>query len=243
MVTALKEKELMETNLRQAQRLSALGSLAAGVAHDIRNPLNSIKLLSSHVSDNLDKAENRERASKQLRTIRKEVDRLEDIVTGFLSMAREQELNPAPNKVDALLEECVQLIRKDAEQRGVRLVHELRVGETELMLDAKQWKRAVINVLLNALEATPRGGRVRLFSRVTDETCEIEVRDDGPGMPPEVAERAFDPYFTTKQTGTGLGLSITRGIVEEHGGSIEITSREHTGCQVLITLPLQDLQP
>ncbi len=243
MVNALKEKELMEANLRQAQRLSALGSLAAGVAHDIRNPLNSIKLLSSHVSDNLDRAENRERASRQLLTIRKEVDRLEEIVTGFLSMAREQELNPAPNKVDALLEESVQLIRKDAEQRGVRLSHELRAGETELMLDPKQWKRAVINVLLNALEATPRAGRVRLFSRVTDETCEIEVRDDGPGMSPEIAERAFDPYFTTKQTGTGLGLSITRGIVEEHGGTIQLTSREDAGCQVLITLPLRNLQP
>ncbi len=243
MVSALKDKALMEANLRQAQRLSALGSLAAGVAHDIRNPLNSIKLLSSHASDNLDKGENRERSAQQLRTIRKEVGRLEDIVTGFLSMAREQELNPAPNKVDALLEESLQLIRKDAEQRGVRLLYDLRAGETTLMLDAKQWKRAVINVLLNALEATPEGGRVRLFSRVTDETCEIEVRDDGPGMPAEVAEHAFDPYFTTKHTGTGLGLSITRGIIEEHGGAIQLTSREQGGCQVLITLPLGNVQP
>ena len=111
------------------------------------------------------------------------------------------------------------------------------------MLDSKQWKRAVINVLLNALEATPRGGRVRVFSRVTDESCEVEVRDDGPGMPSEVTERAFDPYFTTKETGTGLGLSITRGIVEEHGGSIHLTTREQAGCQVLITLPLRNLQP
>ena len=145
--------------------------------------------------------------------------------------------------MDALLDECVQLIRKDAEQRGVRLTQELRAGDTELMLDPKQWKRAVINVLLNALEATPRGGRVRVFSRVTDASCEVEVRDDGPGMPPDVAERAFDPYFTTKQTGTGLGLSITRGIVEEHGGAIQITTREQAGCQVLITLPLRNLQP
>jgi len=242
MVNALKEKELMETNLRQAQRLSALGSLAAGVAHDIRNPLNAIKLLSSHASDNLAASENHERAAHQLRTIRKEVDRLEEIVTGFLSMAREQELNPVPSKVDALLDECVQLLKKDAEERGVRLVHELRAGETELMLDSKQWKRAVINVVLNALEATPRGGRVRLFSRLTDKTCEIEVRDDGPGMSPEIAERAFDPYFTTKHTGTGLGLSITRGIVEEHGGAIQLSSGEQAGCQVLITLPLRNLQ-
>ena len=157
-------------------------------------------------------------------------------------MAWDQELTPTPNKVTALLDQCVHLIRKDAEQRGVRLTHELRAGETELMLDSKQWKRAVINVLLNALEATPRGGRVRVFSRVTDESCEVEVRDDGPGMPSEVTERAFDPYFTTKETGTGLGLSITRGIVEEHGGSIHLTTREQTGCQPLITQPLWNLQ-
>ena len=242
MVGALKEKTIMEANLRQAQRLSALGSMAAGVAHDIRNPLNAIKLLSSHVSDKLDDTDQpaqRERSRKQLQTIRKEVDRLEEIVTGFLSMAKEQELKPTPNKIDVALDECVQLIRKDAEQRGVRLTCDLRAGDTELMLDAKQWKRAIINVLLNALEVTPENGRVRVFSRVTDANCEIEVRDDGPGMPPAVLEHAFDPYYTTKQTGTGLGLSITRGVIEEHGGAISLHSVEDKGCQALITMPLR----
>ena len=86
---------------------------------------------------------------------------------------------------------------------------------------------------------TRRCGSVRLFSRVTDRHCEIEIRDDGPGMPPDVLERAFDPYFTTKQTGTGLGLSITRGVIEEHGGTIHLSSREAGGCQVLIIMPLR----
>ena len=107
------------------------------------------------------------------------------------------------------------------------------------MLDPKQWTRAVLNVLLNALEACPPGGRVRMFSRVTGWDCEIEIRDDGPGLGREAAERVFEPYYTTKPGGTGLGLSVTRGIIEEHGGRISISGTPGEGCQVLITLPLE----
>lgn len=238
MVKSLREKEVVETNLRQAQRLSALGNLAAGVAHDIRNPLNAIKLLSSHAIDTLEKKGDTAGAGQKLETIRREVDRLENIVSGFLSLAMEHELQLEPCPIDAILRECVRLVEKDAEVRGVKLSSDLRAGETLLNLDRKHWTRALLNVLINAMEATPSGGRVRLFSRLTETTCEVEVRDDGPGMAPDVAERAFDPYYTTKPTGTGLGLSITRGIIEEHGGTITITSGD--GCQVLIALPLEE---
>ena len=100
----------------------------------------------------------------------------------------------------------------------------------------------MLNVLLNALEACPEGGRVRLFSRVTETACQVEIRDDGPGLDREALERVFDPYYTTKPGGTGLGLSITRGVIEEHGGAIEMTSAPGGGCQVLITLPLARLR-
>ncbi|NIA16430.1 MAG: HAMP domain-containing protein [Nitrospiraceae bacterium] len=239
MVASLREKERIEANLRQAQRLSAIGNLAAGVAHDVRNPLNAIKLLSSHAMDTLCSVPEAEGSVKQLQTIRTEVDRLEEIVSGFLSLAKERELQPEPTRIDLILDECARLVRKDAEERGVQLVVELRAGDTSLMVDPKQMTRAVLNVLLNALEVCPPEGRVRLFSRITDRTCEIEVRDDGPGITPEVAERAFEPYFTTKETGTGLGLSLTRGIVEEHGGAITLTSMAGQGSQVLIILPLK----
>ena len=237
MVQALREKDLVEANLRQAQRLSALGTLASGVAHDIRNPLNAINLLSTHAIDTLDKEDGAEAAKKHIATIKKEVARLEGIVSGFMSLGKDHELNRQSCVVDEVLEECARLIEKDAEDRGVRFTHELRAGGTELNLDRKQWNRAILNILLNALDACPKGGRVRLFSRATDTQCEIEVRDDGPGLPEEFADRIFDPYFTTKAAGTGLGLSITRGIVEEHGGTISVSSSE--GCQVLITLPLE----
>lgn len=239
MVSSLREKEQIEANLRQAQRLSAIGNLAAGVAHDIRNPLNAIKLLSSHAIDTLGDVPDAAPARKQIQTIRNEVNRLEDIVSGFLSLAKERELQPEPTRIDSILEECARLVKKDAETRGIRLVVELRAGDTSLMVDPKAVTRAVLNVLFNALDACPAGGRVRLFSRVTDRSCEIEIRDDGPGMSKETAERAFEPYFTTKSTGTGLGLSITRGVIEEHGGSIALSSVENQGCQVLIALPLE----
>ncbi len=241
MVDALREKEAVEARLRQAQRLSALGTLAAGVAHDVRNPLNAIKLLSSHAIDLIDGGADAP-AVKPLQTIRTEVARLEEIVSGFLSLARENEIHPEPTNLDTLLQDCVRLFQREAEQRGIRLISEYRAGSAPLLLDPKQINRAVLNVLLNALEACPAGGRVRVFSRLTDRACEIEIRDDGPGLPREVLDRVFDPYYTTKPGGTGLGLSVTRGIIEEHGGNIEITSMTGQGCQVLISLPLDKLR-
>lgn len=235
MVASLRDKETVEANLRQAQRLSAIGNLAAGVAHDIRNPLNAIKLLSSHALDTLE--ENPETAGRQINTIREEVNRLEQIVSGFLSLAKEEELRCEPAAIDPLLEECIRLVNQDAEARNIRLSCELRAGDATLLLDRKHLTRAILNILINALEGCPEGGRVRLFSRVTDQSCEIEIRDDGPGMSKDIIERVFEPYFTTKATGTGLGLSITRGIIEEHGGTITISSTEGEGCQVLITMP------
>jgi len=238
MVASLREKATVEANLRRAQRLSALGNLAAGVAHDVRNPLNAIKLLSSQALDDLGENGHEPGPSKALYTIRSEVDRLEEIVSGFLSLAKEEALKREMCRLDPILDDCLNLVRKDAEARGLRVTGELRTGELQLSLDAKKLKRAVLNVLLNALEVCPPGGRVRLFSRVTADGAEIEVRDDGPGMTPETIEHAFDPYFTTKPTGTGLGLSITRGIIEEHGGTIGLTSIIGQGTQVLISLPL-----
>ncbi len=240
MIESLREKETVEARLRQAQRLSALGTLAAGVAHDVRNPLNAIKLLSGHAVEQLDDPDSA--PARSLRTIRNEVGRLEEIVSGFLSLARETELHPEPVDLDALLQECVGLLGREADQRGVRLTAECGAGGLRLMLDARHISRAVLNVLLNALEACPEGGRVRLFSRVTETACQVEIRDDGPGLDREALERVFDPYYTTKPGGTGLGLSITRGVIEEHGGAIEMTSAPGGGCQVLITLPLARLR-
>ena len=237
MVESLQEKERMEVRLRHAQRLSALGNLAAGVAHDVRNPLNAIKLLSSHTLDTLDDHA-QPNVTKSLQTIRKEVERLEGIVSGFLSLAKERQLTPQSVRVDLLLEECIQLLRQDAEKREVRLESAMGAHERMAMLDPQQWKRAILNVLINALDASPAGASIHIVSRMADDTYAISIRDEGPGIDPEVLEHLFEPYFSTKPNGTGLGLSITRGIIEEHGGSIELCNIA-PGCEVRITLPLQ----
>ena len=213
------------------------------MAHDVRNPLNAIKLLSSQALDDLEASPDHVGPVASLKTIRSEVNRLEDIVSGFLSLAREEELLREPGLIDPLLEECIALVKNEAASRDLRLTAELRAGDTSLFVDQKQLTRAILNVLINALQACVAGGRVRMFSRVTDQECEIEIRDDGPGIPKDIIEQVFDAYFTTRPTGTGLGLSITRGIVEEHGGKISISSSEGQGCQVLITLPLLSTAP
>ncbi|HOQ88831.1 MAG TPA: HAMP domain-containing sensor histidine kinase [Candidatus Hydrogenedentes bacterium] len=237
MVESLREKEEIEAKLLQAQRLSALGTLAAGVAHDVRNPLNAIKLLSSHA---LDRADTRQSPSavRALETIRGEVERLESIISRFLALARETELRPAPIDADRFVLDALELVRRDAENRGVTLQVEAGTGGLIVLVDANQLSRALLNVVMNALEACPKGRRVRVFSRVTAEHWEMEVRDNGPGMSAEVQRHVFDPYFSTKPGGTGLGLSIARNIVEEHGGEMELSSSEGQGCQVVMRLPL-----
>ncbi len=236
MVESLREKEAIEAKLLQAQRLSALGTLAAGVAHDVRNPLNAIKLLTSHALDRPDTAQSPS-AKRALETIRGEVERLEDIISRFLALARETELRPVPTDVDRFVLDTLELVRREAENRGVTFQVEAATGGLIVSIDTNQLSRALLNVVMNAIEACSPGGRVRVFSRLTADYWEIEVRDNGPGMSPEAQQHAFDPYFTTKPGGTGLGLSIARNIVEEHGGQMELSSLPGRGCQVVMRIP------
>ncbi len=238
MVASLQEKEQMEARLRHAQRLSALGNLAAGVAHDVRNPLNAIKLLTSHTLDMLPEGADAG-LNKSLGTIRKEVERLEGIVSGFLSLAKERHLDPKASRPDTLLDDCVQLLRPDAEKREVRLETDLRAPGVTLLLDPQQWKRAMLNLLINGLDASPAGGTIHITSRIAGVNYEAKIRDEGSGLTRDAADHLFEPYFSTKPGGTGLGLSITRGIIEEHGGSIELSNAMGRGCVAIVTLPMR----
>jgi signal transduction histidine kinase len=165
------------------------------------------------------------------------VERLENIVSNFLSLAKETELHPEPHPIDPLVDDCLQLFRPDAEARRIVLISDLRAGQAESMIDLPHITRAVQNILLNALEACPPEGRIRVATGIVDGCCEILVENDGAGLSKDMVDHAFEPYYTTKPNGTGLGLAITRGIVEEHGGTIELSSPEGLGCRVRILLP------
>jgi signal transduction histidine kinase len=217
-------------------RTRALEGMAARLAHEVKNPLAAIKGLSVHMSRNAPDPKTAER----LAIVAAEADRLQGIVEGFLTFSRGlDDLVLAPTKPHEVARELAVLLETRAEEAGVTL--EL-TGDATLTLDAdaRKLRQALLNVVLNAIQASPRGATVRLaVSRSCGEGARLTVRDDGTGMTPEVLERIRKPYFTTKEGGTGLGVAVARGLVEQHGGRMELKSVPGTGTTVTITLPMK----
>jgi signal transduction histidine kinase len=217
-------------------RTRALEGMAARLAHEVKNPLAAIKGLSVHMARNATDPKTAER----LAIVAAEADRLQGIVEGFLTFSRGlDDLNLAPTKPHEVARELAVLLETRAEDAGVNL--EL-TGDESLVLDAdaRKLRQALLNIVLNAIQASPRGATVRLaVSKSCGEGARLTVHDDGTGMTPEVLDRIRKPYFTTKEGGTGLGVAVARGLVEQHGGKLEYKSVPGTGTTVTITLPMK----
>ena len=225
------------------EKLAALGVLAAGVAHEIRNPLTAIKARLYTQQKALAPA-SRERADAEF--ISREIDRLEKIVSDFLRFARPVEPERVPVSPANLLREVRQLMAEQLRESSIDLAVE-RAVETKVLGDPEQLKQVLINLVQNAAEALGTGGtiklravesRIALGGRMRDVAI-IEVEDNGTGMPPEVQKRLFDPFFTTKPTGTGLGLSIAARIVEKHGGALRVKTAANHGTTFGVVLPVE----
>jgi signal transduction histidine kinase len=233
MELAERREELCTEN---EDRSRALEGMAARLAHEVKNPLAAIKGLSVHMARNATDPKTAER----LAIVAAEADRLQGIVEGFLTFSRGlDDLVLAPVKPHEVARELGVLLETRAEDAGVRL--EL-TGDAGLVLDAdaRKLRQALLNIVLNAIQASPRGATVRLaVSKACGEGARITVHDDGTGMSPEVLDRIRKPYFTTKEGGTGLGVAVARGLVEQHGGRIEYKSTAGTGTTVTITLPMK----
>ena len=230
----LTEVRRMESDLRRTERLSAMGELAAGVAHEIRNPLNGIGMLVQRLEKEF-VPEEEEEFRGMIRTIRSEVQRVNRIVHQFLTLARPPKLCLSSTSLDAVVRETLMTLSAAADEKDVEMVLSL-AAEGPVSLDREQMKQVLLNVLLNALDATASGGRVEVRTTQDEERSVIEIRDTGIGIPPENLERIFDPYFTTRDKGTGLGLAIAHRIVAEHGGRIEVESGEGEGTVFRIEL-------
>ncbi len=240
MVKALRVKAEMERKLAQAQRLSALGNLAAGVAHEIGNPLNGIKLTISHLKDICSRRElDEESFNTYADSILSEVDRLDSIVRDFLTLAKERDLSLRPYRVDKLVSETIRLIHKDAQERGVRIDSDIAVLTDQIAIDPQLLKGAILNILINAMEASAEGQTIKVRLAAKNGRIILDIADEGEGVSPEIAERVFDPYFSTKESGTGLGLPLTRTIIEKHEGEITFESREGQGATVTVILPAE----
>lgn len=230
----LEKNRRLEAEVRRREKLAAVGDLAAGVAHELRNPLSSIKGYASYLGGRFPEgSEDREAA----RVMVQEVDRLNRVISDLIGVSRPTDIHPRNVDMAGLADNTLRLLAQDAAQRGVALVRE---GEAEAWLDPDRFRQALLNVCLNAVEAMKDGGTLRLSLKTQGNFVSLEVRDNGPGIPQDILSRIFDPYFTTKSQGTGLGLAMVLKVTEAHGGSVRITSETEgpeRGAAVRFLLP------
>jgi two-component system, sporulation sensor kinase E len=226
----------------ESERLNALTLLAAGVAHEIGNPLNSLHIhlqLMERQAHKLERAA-REELQGSIDIARSEVNRLDSIVTQFLRAIRPSKPELHPENVNAIVEETLRFFTPEIHDRNIVVEQELRSDLPPLQIDRDQMKQAFYNVIKNSLQAMNRRGALRIHTDRDDTHVLINFIDTGSGMSAENLGRVFEPYFTTKPSGTGLGLLIVRRIVREHGGELSIESSEGKGLTLTIRLPYID---
>jgi two-component system, NtrC family, sensor histidine kinase HydH len=233
-------QELQENfeSMKRADRLSALGQLSAGLAHEIRNPLASIE---GAVTVLQRESPSEARRLEFLDIIHKESRRLNRLLNSFLDFAKPAEPDLKVVEIDELLESVISLARHADGDGRLELRKEIQAGASRLKCDPEQMKQVFLNLVMNAVQAMPHGGTVVLAARRDKGRIVIDVEDQGPGISQDKLERVFDPFFTTKDAGTGLGLSVAHQIVRQHGGGLTIPRNSPTGATFRVSLPLGNL--
>jgi signal transduction histidine kinase len=228
-----------EEKLRQQDRLAALGKVVAGVAHEVRNPLNSIKLTLQLLDRRLKKGVS---ASNEVEDCLQEIDRLDMIVGKLLSFGRPAIANRHVQAIEPLIHQAVKMVHEPMQQKSVQImVHDVE-KRLSADVDGPQIIQVLINLLLNAIEASPASGTVRLTAENLGPNICIRVADEGARIPDAVRQHVFDAYYTTKPNGSGLGLAVSREIVVNHGGALEFES-EDTGTTFILLLPIVRSRP
>ena len=232
----LTEVRRLQEEVRRSEKLAALGGLAAGIAHEIRNPLSSLKGLASFFGG---KSPEGSEDKKAARVMISEVDRLNRVISELLEFARPSELKLKPTDLNQLLEHSVRLVRQDAETKGIEINLMKDASLPKALLDPDRFSQCLLNLYLNAIQAMEAGGRLSVKGSMSgpEKTLRITVTDTGKGIERNSLQKIFDPYFTTKPSGTGLGLAIVHKIVEAHKGRIEVRSNPGKGTVFTISIP------
>ena len=228
--------------LHRSDRLAAMGQLAAGVAHEVRNPLTAIRSTMQYVGRFLP-SERRELVEELI----DEVDRIDNIIAGLLSLGRSEELLREPCDLAQVVEQTIRLLGIRARRQGVRIVGQV-ADRVPIVGDPNQLKQVILNLVLNALQAMPEGGTIGLRCTPApvaegDRWVRLVIEDDGPGIPEALLGKVFDPFFTTKAEGTGMGLSICQSVVEQHGGRLQLRSEVGVGTEITLLLPAAPEKP
>lgn len=231
----LTEIKALQQEVQRKEKLAALGGLAAGIAHEIRNPLSSVKGMATYFKNRLaSDPEAREAAEVMVR----ETNRLNRVINELLEFARPSKINPSPTEINTVVQHSIRLIKPDLETRDISLNLHLNPDLPAVHLDSDRFIQCLLNLYLNSIQAMDQAGSLTVITREGQgDGVEIEIKDNGQGMSQEHVPHIFDPYFTTKASGTGLGLAIVHKIVENHQGRITVQSTLGEGTAFIIWLP------
>ncbi len=233
LVTAMKSAQ---ENLVRTEKLYALGEFSTGLAHEIKNPLTSIKMLIQRAEEHGEPLQ-----GEDLAVIIDELDRIDSTVSRFLSSARQSDMAFTETDINSLVEDVLAITGPKIEKSGVQIEKKLTEGLALLRVDGASIKQILMNGILNALQAMPSGGRLSITTVPVEDTLHCIITDTGNGISEENLKHIFDPFFTTKEEGTGMGLAVAWNIAQQHGGRLEIVSHEHEGTSLILILPYDNL--
>lgn len=231
------EEKILEDAAKRNEKLSAMGQLASGVAHEIRNPINAIGMIAQRLNKEFTPVTNENEYQKITELLKNEVFRINKIITQFLNYAKPLELKITPQNSGGFFEEIYQLFLPQANQRQIRFIKQ---GDDNLTVrfDADLIKQALMNIIQNAFDAVSENGEVKINYYKSHDSFVIEISDNGKGIPEDQQKKIFDLYFTTKKDGNGLGLSIAQKIIHQHNGVISVSSKQNLGTTFKVILPL-----
>lgn len=236
----LSEIKRLVAKVRRSEKLAAVGKLAAGIAHEVRNPLSAIKGFAQFLRHAL---KDRPKEQEYAQIMVNEIDRINRVVTDLLSFANPRDAEPEPTDTSHLVSHIVKLVEMDAQAKQIDLQLDISPGLGKINLDAAQITQAFLNLLINALKFVPEEGHILVKAEKADNgnTFQFQVEDDGPGILPDQMTKIFEPFYTTRETGTGLGLAIVHKILENHQGEIDVVSPppgKEQGARFTVRIPI-----
>ena len=242
LVSDITDRRKREARLRRAESLASLTTLAAGVAHEIKNPLGSIGIHIQLIQKALKQNQclDEETAGRYLEIITEEIERLNGIVVDFLFAVRPMDTSMKRSTVNGVVEELIEFIKYELEENQVKLDTKLQRNLPKVDLDEKYMKQALINIIKNGVAAMNQGGTLKIVTREDQGFVHIDISDSGIGMSEEQLSKIFEPYYTTKEFGSGLGLTVVYKVIREHNGEVSVHSRENQGTTFTISLPIPD---